>query len=81
MHPDLISALERERHAELLRARQFRDTARDDSVSLVPRRRTPVHHLRRAVGSALVAAGTRLMPPNQTTADWIVQASRRNTLP
>lgn len=79
MHPDLIAALGHERHAELLRAQRFRDTPRDDTVSVVSRRRTPVHHLRRAVGSALVAAGTRLMPRNQT-ADWILQASRRSTL-
>ncbi|HXQ44827.1 MAG TPA: hypothetical protein VN816_09320 [Acidimicrobiales bacterium] len=76
MHPDLIRALARERHAEILRAQHFRDIAAPSGDA---GRRGPVHHLRRSLGSALVAAGTRLMPSNPPAARWAVQASRQGT--
>ena len=69
MHPDLIRALARERQAELLRPRQFRNTQADGYPSLDRTPPGPVHHLRRTLGSALVTAGTRLMAPGPT-ADW-----------
>jgi hypothetical protein len=75
MHPDLLRALARERHAELLRARQFRDNRAGGSPSPVRRTQSPVHPLRRTVGSALVAAGTRLMAPGPGPADWAVPGS------
>ena len=81
MHPELIGALARDRHAELLRAQQFRNRSRGGSPSLEPRRFTPVLHLRRALGAALVSVGTRLLPRNPTAGDWVVQASRRSTVP
>ena len=86
MHPELINALARQRRTELLRdrallrERHFRDSPGDGSPSPGSRRRAPVHHLRRAMGSALVAAGTRLMPRNPSTADWAVHTSRRSTV-
>jgi hypothetical protein len=75
MNPALISALDRERRAELLDARQFRDSHRQwrhetpasISVAAVPHR--PLIQLRRSLGSALVVAGTRLMATNHVTVD------------
>jgi hypothetical protein len=83
MHPDLIRALGRERHAELLRSRQIRDPrhAVDAVVSDLTRRRRPAGHLRRSVGAALVQAGSRLLAQNQTAADWAVPGSGESTRP
>jgi hypothetical protein len=63
MHPDLIRALAREHHAELLRSRQFRDT---DPASSTRRPTGPVQRVRRSMGSALVQAGMRLLPEKVT---------------
>jgi hypothetical protein len=66
MHPDLIRALARERQAENLRARQFRDT---NSTSATPGAGVasgPVRRVRRSMGSALVHAGMRLIPETVT---------------
>jgi hypothetical protein len=77
MHPHMISALARERHAELLRARHFRDT---DGLRSRKRWRRPVQRARHAVGSALVLAGTRLIAPDRRAPEWVVHASRDSTL-
>ena len=66
MHPDLIRALARERHAELLRARQFRDTNPAFSTPRPPGASRPMHRVRRSMGSALVHAGMRLIPETVT---------------
>ncbi len=81
MHPDVIRALARERHAELLRDHHSRDSRHgaDAPASHLNRRRRPVRHLRRSLGSALVQAGSRLMAPNHAAADWAVHASRDST--
>src|SRR5580693_6383366 len=73
MHPELIRALGRERHAELLRRQQFRNT---DDFDAWPGPRSPgsVRHLRRTLGSALVTAGTRLMAAPGPR-DWAVPLS------
>ena len=65
MHPDLIRALARERHAELLRARQFRNTNPASSKPR-PRASMPIQRVRRSMGSALVHAGMRLIPEKVT---------------
>jgi hypothetical protein len=75
MNPVLIRALDGERRAEFLRARQFRDSQLQwrqeapspPAVGHVTRR--PVTQLRRSLGSVLVVAGTRLMANNGVTAD------------
>ena len=75
MNPALISALGRQRDAELLHAQQFRDSQRQwrqGSESATRRTavtRRPVTQLRRSLGSVLVVAGTRLMTTNQVTVD------------
>jgi hypothetical protein len=63
MHPDLISALVRERRTELLRHQHFQENRRGRSRPLWQQRQRPDQRLRRTVGVALVHAGTRLMPP------------------
>jgi hypothetical protein len=75
MNPALIRALDGERRAELLQARQFRDIHRQDgheaqspnSVMHVTHR--SLTQLRRSLGSVLVVAGTRLMSTNHVTID------------
>lgn len=79
MHPESMSALARQHQAELLRRQQFRESAGDGCGSLADRRSMPVNRLRRALGSALVLAGTRLMAGNGS-ADRVIQASRRSTM-
>ncbi len=79
MHPESMGALARQHQAELLRRQQFRDSAGDGSGSLADRKAMPVNPLRRALGSALVLAGTRLMAGNGT-ADRVIHASRESTL-
>jgi hypothetical protein len=75
MNPVLIRALGRERSAELLQARPFRDTQRrcrhqaPSPTSVVPVTGRPVTQLRRSFGSMLVVAGTRLMAGNGVTVD------------
>jgi hypothetical protein len=80
MHPDVIRALVRERQAELLRHQQFRNIRAPGARTARKTTRRPVHHLRLSLGSALVVAGTRLLPSSHATADWAVQASRDRTL-
>jgi hypothetical protein len=58
MHPDIAHVLARERQAELLRQNQFRH--RQSGTSLV-RAARPTRRVRRSLGAALVAAGTRLI--------------------
>jgi len=78
MHPDFIHALGRERHAELLREQQFRNSRADRWP--VDGSRGPVDQLRRSLGTALVAAGTRLMPANRPAQPWGLTASRHSTM-
>ena len=66
MHPDLIRALARERHAELLRARQFRDTNSGLSSPRPTGASRSMRRVRRSMGSALVHAGMRLIPEKVT---------------
>jgi hypothetical protein len=58
MHPDFIHVLARERQAELLRQNQFRHSR---IVSPMARPARPTRRVRRSLGAALVAAGTRLI--------------------
>jgi hypothetical protein len=74
MNPALIRALGRERHAERLDARHFRDTERQwrhqaPSPTSVAGARRPLTQLRRSLGSVLVEAGTRLMATAPVTID------------
>jgi hypothetical protein len=78
MHPHLIQALARERRAEVLRAQHFRDSGAEAVAPSVSAMGRPWHHVRRALGSALVAAGTRLMAPRPAT--YVLQASRDRTI-
>jgi hypothetical protein len=70
MHPHLIHALAHERQADLVRRQHFQEGGPDHPVPVTNTRARPIDQLRRSLGAALVTAGTRLMPPNQTTADW-----------
>jgi len=75
MNPALIRALDGERRAELLQARQFRDNQlqcrheAQSPTSVMPVTHRPLGQLRRSLGSVLVVAGTRLMAPNHVTID------------
>jgi len=62
MHPDLLHALGKERHAELLRQHQFRHNEREPSPTpLVASTRPAVRRVRRSLGTLLVLAGARLL--------------------
>jgi hypothetical protein len=69
MHPEMIRALARERHAELLRQRQFSHIKDHPPPFIVSGTRGVVRGVRRSLGSALVSAGIRLMRTRQTTVD------------
>jgi hypothetical protein len=75
MHPEFLHALAQERRTELLRQRQFRHRWKEDSASLADGRTRPGRGVRISVGTALVAAGTRLL--NSTPARVDVVSSRR----
>jgi hypothetical protein len=71
MHPEFISALARERRADLLRQQQFRHT-RDRQPRSVPTRERPVmERARLGVGRTLVTLGTRLASGPSTAPDLV----------
>lgn len=59
MYPEYLHALARQHQAELLRHQRFRQ-AEDAARPSRPRGPTPLQRTRRALGTALVVAGTRL---------------------
>jgi hypothetical protein len=61
MHPDLLHALGKERHAEILRQHQFRHNEREPSQPPFVAGTRPVHRVRRSLGTVLVLAGARLL--------------------
>jgi hypothetical protein len=65
MHPHFMDALARQHREELHRQQQFRHRKRQSSLSRVAATRNPLRRIRRSLGGALVAAGTRLIggPP------------------
>jgi len=70
MHPELIRALGRERHAELLRAQHFRHRHAPAAVhGETATRPRPTRRVRISLGSALVAAGTWLLRGSASAVD------------
>jgi hypothetical protein len=61
VHPDLLHALARQRQAETLRQHQFRHTRKQLTAPRAHRAATPIRRVRRTLGTALVAAGSRLL--------------------
>ncbi len=60
MHPDILAALARAQREDLLRQREFRNTARYPMRWLKTAGQPPDRRVRTRVGLALVAAGVRL---------------------
>jgi hypothetical protein len=69
MHPDLLHALGKERHAELLRQHQFRHNEREPSPTPLVAGTRPVRRVRRSLGTLLVLAGARLLGGAPDTLD------------
>ncbi|MGH9016590.1 MAG: hypothetical protein ACRDY1_02465 [Acidimicrobiales bacterium] len=76
MHPDLITALARQRQADLRHEYQFRDLDGNAVDHEAARAGRPLVQVRRSLGSALVLMGTRLLPPGHPAADWALTSGR-----
>jgi hypothetical protein len=61
VHPDLLQALAKAQHADLLRDHEFRRSKADRLAGHVRWPSTSIGWIRRTVGAALVSAGTRLL--------------------
>jgi len=61
VHPDLLHALGKERHAELLRQHEFRHDEGQSPLRLRATGTRPVQRVRRSVGTVLVLAGMRVL--------------------
>ncbi len=74
MHPHLITALARQRRADLLRQQRFRDDRLRCRAPAIDATERPIRSVRYSLGSALVLAGTRLMAGRGASVDLAVGA-------
>jgi hypothetical protein len=70
MHLDVLHLLAKQRHAELLERQRFRHHEADHLTSPI-RSATSTGRLRRSLGTALVATGTRLQRGTGSTVDLL----------
>ncbi len=71
MHPDLLRALGKAHHADLLRHQEFRELRAHRSPRHARRWGTSISWMRRIIGATLVGAGMRLLRDNETYVDLL----------
>jgi hypothetical protein len=71
VHPELLRALAKTRHADFLRDQEFRESRADRSTSRARVPGTSIGRVRRTVGAALVSAGTSLLGDNRPNIDLL----------